>query len=171
MKYAEGRNAKVELIRSRFANLIGRIIRGYELAQIWDEDNGEWQDYLDYPIYLNIEDTILSIEWDKLDELLIEYGRVLTYNMVGRTFRWVNEGNEILDSIIGSTLRSVSLGRWEYYERHKDTEMDLWIDLLLTLDNGKTLNIYNDHDKNGIKLYNKKIDWETIKCTQSIIDC
>ncbi|NOK63235.1 MAG: hypothetical protein GFH27_549325n57 [Chloroflexi bacterium AL-W] len=65
---------------------------------------------MDVPIFLTIGECVLSISWQKLDDLAIASGRVLSFSLVGSTVRWVSEGIPPHDSMLGHKIESVALG-------------------------------------------------------------
>jgi hypothetical protein len=163
MNYVEDPKEKIALIRERFGGLIGEKIQGYELAQIWIESESDWFNWMDVPLFLTVGDQTLSISWTKFDELAIEPGRVLPFPLGGSTIRWLCEGVETLDQVIGKRIISVFLGRGDMTIGKK--EIEIWTELLLSLDDGMTLDVYNALDENGIELITEDKIGEAIKCT------
>ncbi len=163
MNYITDPKEKVELIKSRFSELIGKEITHYELPQIVLESKNEWDDWMDLPLFLTFGDRTLSISWDKFDDLAIEEGRVIPFSLCGYTVRWLCEGVEILEKVLGKTLTSVSLGIGEMNLDGRDIE--IWTRVLLSLNDESTLDIFNALDENGIELFSEKPKGESIKCT------
>ncbi|MEM8533764.1 MAG: hypothetical protein AAGF95_23170 [Chloroflexota bacterium] len=146
MHYVSDTEQKIVLVRETFSELIGETIHSYELAQLWYEEEQEWMNWMDVPIFLVIGASILSISWQKLDELGLATGRALPFSLVGSTVRWVSEGIQPLDAILGQRVVSVALGMEEA------SAGDTWTRLLINLDSGKTFEIYNALDENGFAL-------------------
>lgn len=163
MNYVEDLKEKIALIRERFSGLIGEKVQGYELAQIWVESESDWSNWMDVPLFLTVGDQTLSISWVKFNELAIEPWRVLPFPLCSSTIRWLCEGVETLDQVTGKRIISVSLGRGDMTIEEK--EIEIWTRLLLTLDNGMTLSVYNALDENGIELITEDKIGEAIKCT------
>jgi hypothetical protein len=161
MNYVSSLEEKLELIHKRFSNLIGGEIRSYELAQIWIEEEQEWSNWMDIPLFLTIDDTTLSISWQKFDDLAIEFGRILPFPVGGSTIRWLSEDVKILDLIIGEKIVSVSLGASEMSIASKDIE--IWTSLVILLSNGSSFEIFNALDENGVNL----IPTENIKIAKT----
>jgi len=78
------------------------------------------------------------------------------------TIKWVSEENKELDSIIGKEIKSVGLGKGEVTIEGKDIE--IWTRLLFELSNGRTLEVFNALDENGIDVINTNVQGEWIKC-------
>ncbi|WP_341328614.1 hypothetical protein [Methylotuvimicrobium sp. KM2] len=153
---------KIGLIRERFAFLVGKEILGCELAQLWIEEDKEWSDWMDLPLFLCIGDSALSISWQKFDELAIENERVLPFTLCGSTVRWLCESIGALDNIVGRKIVSVSLGRGEMSIGEK--ELEIWSRLLIELTGGIILEVFNALDENGIEVHTVPIAGETLKC-------
>ncbi|MBD2113451.1 MULTISPECIES: hypothetical protein [Cyanophyceae] len=150
MLYVTAKEAKLQLIQNRFSGLLGQPILGYELAQMWCDDDQQWSDWMDLPLFLTVGDSTLSISWQKFDDLAIEVGRVLPFSLGGSTVRWQWEGVAVLDAILGATIAAVSLGRGQM--SIGGSELEIWTRLLITLDSGITLDVFNALDANGIAL-------------------
>jgi hypothetical protein len=143
--------------------LIGSKLRSYEFAQMWSEDEQEWSDWMDIPVFITIGDITLSICWQKFNELAIENGRVLSFSLGGSTVRWLYEGIKAMDSVLGAKVASVSIGREGMSIENK--EIEIWTDLLIFLDNGLVINIFNALDENGIEVINENdLSGEYRKC-------
>ena len=162
MKYVTNIEDKVELIQKSFSDLIGSEISGYEIAQMWCEEEQEWSDWMDLPLYLTIDEKVLSISWTKFDDLAIDLGRFIPFSLGGTSVRWLCEDVEMLDSILGNKVVSISLGRGDMTIEEKDVE--IWTRLLITLSNGSTFEIYNALDENAFKLHSIEIDGVVRKC-------
>lgn len=162
MKYITDQKQKIALIQCRFGNLIGKEITSYELPQIWIESENRWDNWMDLPLFLTFGDCTLSISWCNFDELFIEDGRVIPFSLGGSIVRWLTEGIDTLDKVIGRTLSSASLGRGEMSIGGSDIE--IWTRLLLSLNDGSTLDIFNALDENGLELLSEKPRGESIKC-------
>lgn len=63
MEYLSDTEDKINLIRQKFSKLIGGEIRGYEFAQMWVEEEQEWSDWMDIPLFITINDSTVSISW------------------------------------------------------------------------------------------------------------
>jgi hypothetical protein len=148
--YVTAKETKLQLIQTRFSGLIGQPILGYELAQMWCDDDQQWSDWMDLPLFLTVGSSTLSIPWQKFDDLAIEVGRVLPFSLGGSTVRWLWEGMAVLDAILGDTVAAVSLGRGQM--SIGGSELEIWTRLLITLDSGTTLDVFNALDENGIAL-------------------
>lgn len=163
MKYVTAKSEKISLIREQFSGLIGRTISGYEVAQIWHQDAMSWSNWNDIPLFLSIADAaVISISWNKFDDLGISHGRILPFSLAGATVRWVDEGIDELDAAIGMSISSVALGRGEMNVEGKDVEV--WTRLLIGLSNGSTLEIFNALDENGYAIHVGKIVGEVTAC-------
>ncbi|TVV45496.1 hypothetical protein [Thalassolituus sp. C2-1] len=162
MNYVANIEEKIEFIRNQFSPLIGRKVRGYELAQLWCEDECGWDFWMDLPVFLSFDDATLSISWKNFDELAIAYDRCLPFSLEGSTVRWVCEGVSSLDSAIGKTLSFVSIGRGEMSIEEK--EVEIWTRLLIGFEGGNVLEIYNALDENGIEFHQKGVLGESRKC-------
>jgi hypothetical protein len=162
MKYSSDLEDKIELIQKNFAHLIGAKVVGYEIAQIWCDEEQEWDNWMDIPLFLIVGETTLSISWNEFDELGIEKGRVLPFSLGGTTVRWLSEGNELLDLIVGETIDTVSIGKGEM--SIEDKEIEIWTRLLITLGNGMTFEVFNALDENGFALQENTILGEVKKC-------
>lgn len=158
MHYVSDTEQKIVLVRETFSELIGETIHSYELAQLWDEEEQVWSNWMDVPVFLIIGASILSISWQKFDELGLASGRVLPFSLVGSTVRWVDEGIRPLDAILGQRVVSVALGMEEA------SAGDTWTRLLINLSNGKTFEIYNAFDENGFALRDTAIDGDVKPC-------
>lgn len=150
MLYVTAKAAKLQLIQDRFSGLVGQPILGYELAQLWCDDDQQWSDWMDLPLFLTVGDSTLSISWQKFDDLAMEVGRVLPFSLGGSTVRWLWEGVAVLDAILGNTVAAVSLGRGQMAIGGR--ELEIWTRLLITLDSGTTLDVFNALDENGLAL-------------------
>jgi hypothetical protein len=148
--YVTAKAAKLQLIQDCFSGLVGHPILGYELAQLWCDDDQQWSDWMDVPLFLTVGDSTLSISWQKFDDLAMEVGRVLPFSLSGSTVRWLSEGVAVLDAILGNTIAAVSLGRGQMAIGGR--ELEIWTRLLITLDNGTTLDVFNALDENGLTL-------------------
>lgn len=162
MNYVTAVDEKIELIRDRFGSLIGSEFRGYELAQLWCSNEKEWSDWMDIPLFLSFDQSALSISWEKFDDLAIEKGRVLPFSLGGSTVRWLCEGVELLDSLIGQKILGISLAKGQMTLGNADVE--IWTRLLIELDSGSTLEIFNALDENGIELHADGFKENARKC-------
>ena len=162
MKYYSDFEDKTKLIQTNFAGLKNQKIKAYEYCQLWCREDKEWTDWEDMPLFLTIGNRTLSISWQKFDELAIEIGRVIPCSLAGSTVRWLEKGYKSLDSILGSKLKSVSLGQGEMIIDNQ--EVEVWTRLLLKLENESTIEIFNNLDENGIHLHHTEIIGNTIKC-------
>ena len=82
--------------------------------------------------------------------------------MSGSTVRWKSEDNDLLDSIVGKKIVSVSLGRGEFSLDKK--EIEVWTRLIINLDNGFTFEVFNSLDENGFSYDRSKTESNVIKC-------
>lgn len=155
MNYVETLERKSELIKQQFANLIGAKIKGYELAQLWCSTEGEWSDWMDIPLFLIIGNETLSISWRKFDELAIQQDRILPFSVGGNTIRWLCEGVPALDSALEKVVTHVSLGRGEMSIGSQ--ELSIWTRLIIGLEGGEALEIFNALDENGIEFHKAQI--------------
>ncbi len=162
MNYVTAVDEKIELIRDRFRSLMGAEFLGYELAQIWCSNEEEWSNWMDIPLFLSFDQSTLSISWEKFDDLAIENGRVLPFSLGGSTIRWLCEGVELLDSLIGQKVLGVSLAKGQMTLGNADVE--IWTRLLIDLDGGSTLEIFNALDENGIELHVDGFKENSRKC-------
>ncbi|MGF2736704.1 hypothetical protein [Marinobacter sp. DUT-1] len=162
MKYVTTVEDKIELIRESFASLVGKKLVGYELAQLWVEEDKEWSDWMDLPLFICIGGSTLSISWQKFDDLAIENGRVLPFALCGSTVRWLCDKVEALDKIVGRKIVSVSLGRGDM--SIGEAEVEIWTRLLIEFTGGHTLEIFNALDENGVEVRTVPIVGETRKC-------
>lgn len=162
MNYVTAVDEKIELILERFKPLVGAEFRGYEFAQMWCSDEKVWFDWMDIPIFLSFDESTLSISWEKFDDLSIENGRVLPFSLGGSTVRWLCEGVELLDSIIGQKILGVSLAKGRMTLGNADVE--IWTRLLIELSSGATLEIFNALDENGIEVHANGFEETARKC-------
>ena len=162
MKYISDLEDKIKLIQRHFSALIGGEVQGYELAQIWCDEERKWDNWMDIPLFLVIDGTALSISWSKFDDLGIEKGRVLPFSLGGSTVRWLCEGVELIDPIIGKKIDSISIGKGEMSIEEK--EIEIWTRLLIKFEDGETFEIFNALDENGIELHNGKVQGIAKKC-------
>ena len=156
MKYFASLREKTDLVHHQFSELIGKVIVGYELAQIWREETAVWSEWNDLPVFLSVGSGELSISWQKFDELAIEAGRALPFSLCGSTVRWIDSGNFHLDAAIGRTVESVSLAQGEMTVG--DSEIEIWTRLLIHFTGGGSLEIFNALDENGFKLHTKTVE-------------
>ena len=156
MKYFANLREKKDLVHHQFSELIGEVIVGYELAQIWCKETAAWSEWNDLPVFLSIGSCELSISWQKFDELAIEAGRVLPFSLCGSTVRWIDSGNIHLDAAIGRTVESVSLAQGEMTVGSSET--GVWTRLLIHLTGGGSLEIFNALDENGFELHIKTVE-------------
>lgn len=143
MKYFSDIDHKSALISNTFANLTGSTIRGYEYAQMWCDEDEMWDNWMDMPLFLILDSEVISISWTKFDDLAVEIGRSLPFSLCGYTVRWLSEGIQELDSSLGKKIVSATLA---------EGKTGLWTRLLLELDSGQVLEIYNALDETGIAL-------------------
>lgn len=162
MKYVTTVEDKVALIRERFDSLVGKELLGYELAQLWFEEDENWSDWMDLPLILCIGGSILSISWQKFDELAIERGRVLPFALCGSAVRWLCGRVEALDKIVGRKIISVSLGRGDMSTG--EAELEIWTRLLIELTGGHTLEVFSALDENGVEVHTAPVVGEARKC-------
>jgi hypothetical protein len=162
MNYCSQKEDKIALIQKYFGPLVGQKIDGYELPQYWYEEDKEWSDWMDLPLILKINKKPLSISWCQFEDFAIDAGRPLPFSLVDTTVKWISEGNKYLDSIIGQEIKSVALGRGEMTMEGKDIE--IWTRLLIELSDGRTLDVFNALDENGVDVIDSNIEGELIKC-------
>ena len=162
MKYISELEEKIKLIQRHFSGLIGGEVQGYELAQIWCDEEKEWNNWMDIPIFLIIEETILSISWSQFNDFGIEKGRVLPFSLSGSTVRWLSEGVGLIDPVIGKKIESISIGKGEMSIEEK--EIEIWTRLLVRFEDGETFEIFNALDENGIELHKGRVKGITKKC-------
>lgn len=158
MQYISDTEQKLVLIRETFSELIGETIHSYEFAQLWSEEEWAWSNWMDVPVFLSVGECVLSISWQKFDELAIASGRVLPFSLVGSTVRWVSEGMIPLDLTLGHRIEAVALGMEE------TSAGENWTRLLINLSNGTTFEIYNALDENGFILRDTTIQGDVKPC-------
>ncbi|WP_419904719.1 hypothetical protein [Kiloniella sp.] len=166
MQYISEKQEKIELIQKHFTKLLGCEITGYELPQLWCEEDQEWSDWMDLPLYLTIGGSTLSISWKKFDELLIETGRVLPFSITGFPVRWLAEDVQLLEPLIGQKLKSVSLASDEM--TLGGHQIEIWTRLILTMDNDQNLVIYNALDENGLDHFKGPVPSGAVICSQEL---
>ena len=162
MKYVESLDEKSQLIRIQFEPLIGMPIKGYEVAEMWCSEEQKWSEWMDIPLFLNVGEKVISISWQKFNELAIATGRVLPFSLGGSTFRWLCEGVSTLEPAIGKVITTVSIGRGGM--SIEDHEIEIWTRLLIGLEDGEVLEIFNALDENGIEFHAKSVKAEIKKC-------
>jgi len=163
MNYVESLESKIQIIRSQFKTLIGKTITGYEFAEMWHEEDNEWSEWMDLPVFLRLGNEVISISWFKFDALAIETGRVLPFSLCGSTVRWTGEGHTFLDLSVGKTVSSVSIGRGQMTVA--DSEIEIWTRLLIGFECGQVLEIFNALDENGVEFHKDLDVQEFTLCT------
>jgi len=162
MNYAESLENKSQLIRNQFESMLGKPITGYELAELWCEEEKEWSEWMDIPLFLSSGEEVISISWQKFNELAIEKGRTLPFSLSGSTVRWLSEGVSNVEPAIGKIISSISIGRGEMSV--EDREIEIWTRLLIGFDGGEVLEVFNALDESGIVFHTNPVSGETIKC-------
>ncbi len=145
MEYLSLKEQKIELIRTMLQPLLGQKIVGYAVAEVYDEDDESWDVWHELPLRLDTGAGKLSISWEKFDDLAIAADDETDEEFEAGTIRWRNDGIEPLDLSIGQTITGVSLATYP--------QSSFWNRLLISLDDGKVLDIYNGLDENGYMLY------------------
>ena len=162
MNYVESLDEKLQIARDQFEPLIGKKITGYELGELWCEEEREWSEWMDLPLYLSAGDEVISISWRNFDELAIERGRVLPFSLGGSTVRWQFEGVLSIEPALGKIISTVSIGRGEL--SIEDREVEIWTRLLIGFQSGEVLEVFNALDENGIDFHTTPVGCETKKC-------
>jgi len=157
MEYVSIKEQKVELIEKMFAPLLGQKIVGYSIAELFDEEDEEWDFWHELPLRLSIGGERLSISWEKFDDLAIAANDGIgDENLNGETIRWVSEGIEPLNGAINHQIVGVAMATYP--------QSQFWSRLLIYLDNDTVLDIYNALDENAYTLYSKsEIEGEVVE--------
>jgi len=93
---------------------MGEILTGYSAAELLGE-NGTRHGWHDLPIRLEWgSNRVIAVSWSKFDDLWIGTDLSLPFCIEGTTVRWVRNGSEVLNRVLGATLTSVWLGRGEF---------------------------------------------------------
>jgi hypothetical protein len=162
MKYLSDKDSKLKLITEIFAPLIGLTFEGYEMPELFIEDDNTWDKWFDLPIYLSFSDELISVSWADLDELSLSRNREIPFSLDGCQVRWCSENIPLLNNALGQKLESVSLGRGQMSV--ENNELEIWTRLFLHLTNGVIIEIYNALDENGFNVLSSIIEKDTIKC-------
>ena len=117
---------------------------------LWIESDNSWDEWMDLPIILNIEQNLVSISWRKFDDLAISREKILPDFVKDSKIKWDTEGHEILDKIIGKKIYNVRLEKNTMTFESK--EIEIWTDLYIDFENKLSICIFNDLDQNGISL-------------------
>ena len=137
---------KHEDIRAHFNALIGDRIVWYETAELCLDD-GAWESWPDLPIRIRMgSGRLLAVSWSGFEDLWIADDSSLPFRIDYAEVRWVGNGIESINPIIGSTIKSVMLGQGEMTIDSRAVEV--WTRLLIGLDRG-WLEVFNALDKNG----------------------
>jgi hypothetical protein len=152
---------KINDIREHFSSVIGSIIVGYETVEFLN-DGGRWDTWPDLPIRLQVgPKTCIAIAWSGYDDLWLAMDLSLPFSVEGSTIRWVKNSIEKINSAIGATIHSVTLGRGEMSIEGRDIE--IWTRLMVQTDLG-WLEIFNALDENGYDFHLKKPVGTFVSC-------
>jgi len=156
MEYLSIKEQKIELIKKTFTPLLGQVVEGYGIVELFDEDYDEWDLWHELPIRLHIGEERVSISWEKFDDLALSPNDEIDENWNEKVMRWAYEGVEALDNAKGHKIVGVAMARYP--------QSEFWARLLIYLDNEKVLDIYNALDENAYALYSKsEIEGEVIE--------
>lgn len=162
MNYVNNLKEKKQLISNHFKPYIGKPIMGYEIAEVWSEEDKDWSEWMDVPLFLNVNNEVISISWQKFNELGIQSGRVLPFSLSSNTVRWKFEGVKEIEKSIGQIVSSVSIGRGDMELAGNDCE--IWTRLLIEFESGDTLEVFNALDENGFVFHTDEVCGEIRQC-------
>jgi hypothetical protein len=152
---------KITEIRGHFAAFIGEKIIRYETAELLLED-GTWEGWPDLPIRLYTgSGNLVAISWSQFDDLWLADDPSQPFSIEDATIRWVDNGIEKLNAVIGGSIGSVMLGRGEMSIEGREVEN--WTRLLIQVDEG-WLEIFNALDENGYAFHAEKPPGIFIPC-------
>ena len=158
---AQGVDEKVRDIRRAFGPAIGSRISAYSTAELLHPD-GTWDAWPDLPVRLVWGlGEVIAVSWSKFDDLWIATDDELPFSVKGSTVRWVQGTSAHLDRAVGTTIRSVALGRGEM--SIEGTDFEIWGRLLIQTESG-WLEISNALDENGYAHYPERPSGEFIPC-------
>ena len=152
---------KAEDIQAHFSDFIGERIVRYETAELLLID-GIWASWPDLPIRLyNESGRVVAISWSRFDDLWLADDLSLPFPIGDSTVRWVVNGLEEINSAVGTTIRSVMLGRGEM--SIEGTEIEIWTRLVIELDRG-WFEVFNALDENGYAFHAEQPSGEFVRC-------
>jgi len=151
VQYLSIKEQKIERIQKIFTPLLGETIERYGFVELLDEDDGEWEAWHEIPLRLDIGKTTLCISWEKFEDLALAQQDDTDQHWDDDVMRWRYEGIEALDTALHNKIVAVALATYE--------ESAFWSRLLIYLQSGAVLDIYNALDENAYALYTK----DTIK--------
>lgn len=152
---------KIELIRSHFLPVLGSRVVSYETAEHL-HDEGTWTPWPDLPIRLFTDTSIIvAVSWWNFDQLWMAANSTLPFSVEGETVRWVENGIERINGMIGSVIRSVRLGRGEFSVESRSVE--IWTRLLIQVDDF-WLEVFNALDENGYDLHSHMPTGDFVTC-------
>lgn len=163
MEYVQETSQKVQVLRNAFSPHVGRLLTGYECAELHFEETDSWDRWDDMPVRLRFgESDVVSVAWTEFDDLLVTPDESLPdWYSVSTNIRWVDRDISELDSCIDRTLKNIMLGRGEMSIEGNDVEV--WNRLVLEFD-GIWFEIYNALDKNGYAQQPRPPEGEFLKC-------
>ena len=148
-------------LRKIFAPAIGSELRGYSTAELLHDD-GTWAAWPDLPIRLEWgSGSLIAISWSKFDDLWIAADEALPFPVEGSTVRWVRNGFDNLNGLVGARILSVWLGRDEMSIGEK--EFEIWTRLLIETDRG-WLEVFNALDENGYDCHRDRPSGTFLSC-------
>ncbi|HYV37190.1 MAG TPA: hypothetical protein VE988_15900 [Gemmataceae bacterium] len=154
-------DSKLNAIRTSFSGLVGARIAYYETAELLLE-GGTWTPWPDLPIRLYTDALrLIAIAWSEFDNLWIETDSSLPFPIEESTIRWVRNSLEKINALVGTTIRSVMIGRGEMSVEGRDVE--IWTRLLIQVGPG-WLEIFNALDENGYDFHFRMPAGEFIQC-------
>lgn len=151
---------KIEDIRAHFAPVIGEKILRYETAELLHD--GTWGSWPDLPIRLHVgTDRIVAVSWSRFDDLWLADGPSLPFSIGESVVRWVVNGLEEINAVVGASIQSVMLGRGEMTIGGR--EIEIWTRLVIELDRG-WLEVFNALDENGYAFHTERPDGIFVPC-------
>lgn len=147
----------------RFAPMIGQRLTRYECAQMYLEDEGQWERWDDLPLRLYFEQkSVVSVSWSSFCNLKVTQDEALPHWFHGKPpVRWVDDDIPEIESCIGLRLCDVRLGRGEMTV--EGNEIEIWTSLLLGFEAG-WFEIFNALDENGYDYHSKLPEGEFRSC-------
>lgn len=165
MQFVTKLDEKIDLIKEIFSPLIGETFAYYETAEgyftenseAFDNDIAKWDNFPDIPVFLCFaKQQVISVCWEKFDDLAIASGRQLSFSLNGSILKW---------SIHNLSNRKQKLKKVHLASNHMtwdNVKIKIWIHLLLEFDNRKVLEITNNLDENEIRIHTDLPNYETI---------
>ncbi len=152
--------AKVSDIQKHFASLVGTKLAGYETAELLLQ-NGQWDPWPDLPIRIyNEMHRMVAVSWSKFDDLWLASDLSLPFS-TDATIRWVKNAFPSINSVLGQTIRAVTLGQGEMSIEGRSIE--IWTRLLIKLDT-RWLEIVNALDENAYEVYDELPEGVFVPC-------